>query len=86
MSLTMHGASKSITYSFIYPVFVLGSGQSLRHLRISIPCVSCIPRGWDAAEPQTLTIPVHAGLHEEAGTRSHSRSKRCANSVSLDLL
>lgn len=73
-------------HSFLYPDFVLGSGQSLRHLHISLPCVSCIPCGWDVTEPQTLTTPVHAGLHEEAGTHSHSRSKCCAYSASLDLL
>ena len=80
MSLTMHGTSKSIIHSSLDPVFVLGSGWSLRHLHISIPRVAHVPHSGATAEPQTLAIPVHAGLHKEAGTHSCSKSKRCPNS------
>lgn len=80
VSLTMHGTSKSIVHSSLDPVFVLGSGCSLRHLHISIPCVSHVPHSGAAAKPQTLAIPVHPGLHEEAGIHSYSKSKRCPNS------
>ena len=80
VSLTMHGTSKLIIHSSIDPVFVPGSGWSLRHLHISIPCVLHITHSGVTAEPQTLAIPVHAGLHKEAGTHSHSKSKRCPNS------
>lgn len=80
VSLTMHGTSKSIVHSSLDPVFVLGSGCSLRRLHISIPCVSHVPHSGAAAKPQTLAIPVHPGLHEEAGIHSYSKSKRCPNS------
>lgn len=80
VSLTMHGTSKLIIHSSIDPVFVLGSGWSLRHLHISIPWVLHITHSGVTAEPQTLAIPVRAGLHEEAGTHSYSKSKRCPNS------
>lgn len=87
VSLTMHGTSKLIIHNFICPVFVLGNDKSLRHLHISIR-VFPRPRGWDVAEPQALTVPVQYTQvsMKKLGFIYTSRSKCCANCVSLDLL
>ena len=51
-----------------------------REIRVLATSHRFTPHSGATAEPQTLAIPVHAGLHKEAGTHSCSKSKRCPNS------
>lgn len=77
VSLTKHGSSKPIVHDFIHPAFVLESGKSLRHPHTSVPCVPSL---------SLLPFPYTQVSVKKLGLIHISRSKCCANSISVDLL
>nr|KAF6335347.1 hypothetical protein mPipKuh1_008030 [Pipistrellus kuhlii] len=97
VSLTMHGASKLVIHDFICPVAVLESGKSLRHPHISVRWATCSPPPHTHPAPPPvagawpslrllLVFPYTQVFMKKLGLIHVSRSKCCANSVSLDLL
>lgn len=83
VSLTMHGTSKLIIHNFIYPVFVLESGKSLRHLRISVLCVPHTSMAGMSPGLRLFPFPYMQVSTQKLGLIHISRSECCANSVSL---